>query len=165
VVPGIFAQTHARPDLADRPERGLGRAAADFSDRHRSRGFVQGELGLRVTGGGGLTALGRAILIWLAAAQRSANRPIESFDVADLYKSEITVPTAFRVVREGSHEVERRSRLACRDIFYEGKLQERILPDIAEVLGAGDDLGESADELTGRIISVVDRAAHRSLSG
>jgi CRISP-associated protein Cas1 len=87
------------------------------------------------------------------------------YDVADLYKSEISVPTAFRVVREGAHEVERRSRLACRDIFYEGKLQERILPDIAEVLGAGDDLGESADELTGRIISVVDRAAHRSLSG
>ena len=82
------------------------------------------------------------------------------YDVADLYKTEITIPTAFRTVRDGATDVERRTRLACRDVFYEGKLQERILPDIAEVLDARDDLGESAGEFEGRAFTVVDRATN-----
>ena len=40
--------------------------------------------------------------------------------------------------------------MACRDSFKEAKLMDRILPDIAEVLYDGDDLGESPDELEGR---------------
>ncbi|HUX86367.1 MAG TPA: type I-E CRISPR-associated endonuclease Cas1e [Chloroflexota bacterium] len=80
------------------------------------------------------------------------------YDVADFYKTEVTVPVAFRVVRDGTREVERRVRLACRDAFFEARLLERILPDIAEVLDASDDLGEGADELTGRAFTVVDRA-------
>ena len=84
------------------------------------------------------------------------------YDVADLYKTEVAVPTAFRTVKEGASEVERRTRLACRDVFYEGRLQERILPDIAEVLDACDDLGESPDEFEGRAVTVVDRAADGS---
>jgi CRISPR-associated protein Cas1 len=32
---------------------------------------------------------------------------------------------------------------------------ERLLPDIAEVLNASDDLGESADEFEGRIITLA----------
>lgn len=82
------------------------------------------------------------------------------YDVADFYKTEVTIPMAFQTVKDGTHDVERRTRLACRDIFFEGRLQERILPDIAEVLDARDDLGESPDELEGRAITVVDRAAH-----
>jgi CRISPR-associated protein Cas1 len=87
------------------------------------------------------------------------------YDVADFYKTEITVPTSFNIVKESTHDVERRTRLACRDIFYEGRLQERILPDIAEVLDARDDLGESPDEFAGRAVTVVDRAANGRLSG
>ncbi len=79
------------------------------------------------------------------------------YDVADLYKTELTIPIAFGTVADGTDEVERRVRLACRDAFYESRLIQRILPDIAEVLDARDDLGESPDEFEGRIISLADR--------
>ena len=77
------------------------------------------------------------------------------YDVADLYKTELTVPVAFRTVAEGSQDVERRVRLACRDIFHQSKLMDRILPDLAEVLDARDDIGEIAGEFEGRAISMA----------
>jgi len=80
------------------------------------------------------------------------------YDVADLYKTDITLPVAFQAASEGPRDVERRVRLALRDAFYEHKLIRRILPDIAEVLDAPDDLEESPDELEGRIITLADRA-------
>jgi len=87
------------------------------------------------------------------------------YDVADFYKTEVAVPTAFSVVAEGTEEVERRTRLRCRDVFYESKLLDRILPDIAEVLHVGDVAGELPDELEGRIITLADRAQERRVSG
>lgn len=87
------------------------------------------------------------------------------YDIADLYKTEVTIPPAFSTVRDGNQEVERRTRVACRDIFYETRLIERILPDIAEVLGAGDDLGEIPGELEGRAFTVVDRAKEWRVPG
>jgi CRISPR-associated protein Cas1 len=79
------------------------------------------------------------------------------YDVADLYKTALTIPVAFGMVAQGPADVERRVRLACRDAFYESRLLQRILPDIAEVLGAPDDLGESPDEFEGRIVTLADR--------
>jgi CRISP-associated protein Cas1 len=78
------------------------------------------------------------------------------YDVADLYKTDLTIPTAFKTVAEGDNEVERRVRYACRDMFYESKLISRILPDIAEVLDARDDLEESPGEFEGRAVSLAD---------
>jgi CRISPR-associated protein Cas1 len=77
------------------------------------------------------------------------------YDVADLYKTEITVPIAFRLAATDRHELERKVRLACRDEFHRSRLMERILPDIAEVLNAGDDLGEIPGELEGRAESLA----------
>ncbi len=57
------------------------------------------------------------------------------YDIADLYKTEITIPIAFRVVAERSDNVERRVRLACRDAFTRQRLLERIIPDIQKALG------------------------------
>jgi len=66
------------------------------------------------------------------------------YDVADLYKTEVTVPAAFRVVAPQKEGVERKVRLECRQAFQDAKLMSRILPDIAEVLAdVGADLGES----------------------
>jgi len=56
------------------------------------------------------------------------------YDIADLYKTEITVPVAFRATSEGKDELERRVRLACRNIFVSNRLIERIIPDIQMVL-------------------------------
>jgi CRISPR-associated protein Cas1 len=77
------------------------------------------------------------------------------YDVADLYKTELTIPIAFKVVSEGSPDLEREVRIECRKKFYEFKLMERLLPDIAEVLNASDDLGEGADEFEGRIVALA----------
>lgn len=87
------------------------------------------------------------------------------YDVADFYKTELAVPTAFRTVAEDFMDVERRTRIACRNLFYETKLMDRILPDIAEVLNAPDDLGESPGELEGRIVTLADRAQDGGLPG
>ena len=56
------------------------------------------------------------------------------YDVADLYKAELTIPLAFQTVAEGSEHVETRVRTACREKFREEKLLERILPDIDHLL-------------------------------
>jgi len=79
------------------------------------------------------------------------------YDVADLYKTQITIPLAFQAAADCQDHIERRARLACRDVFKKTKLIKRILPDIAEVLDARDDLGESSGELEGRAISLADR--------
>jgi CRISPR-associated protein Cas1 len=86
------------------------------------------------------------------------------YDVADLYKTEVTVPAAFRVAATEKDGIERKVRLECRQAFHDAKLMERILPDIAEVLGdAGDDLGESAGELEGRAVALADPAGDRGV--
>jgi len=80
------------------------------------------------------------------------------YDVADLYKTEITVPCAFRAAKDEKQDVERAARIACRDAFHQTKLMRRILPDIAEVLDARDDIGESPGEFEGRAVTLDDRA-------
>jgi CRISPR-associated protein Cas1 len=52
------------------------------------------------------------------------------YDIADLYKAEITIPLAFQTVAESDEHVDGRVRAACRQKFKEAKLLERILPDI-----------------------------------
>jgi CRISPR-associated protein Cas1 len=87
------------------------------------------------------------------------------YDVADLYKTDVTVPVAFRAAAAGEHDLERRVRLACREGFYEARLMERILPDVAEVLDARDVGGPGDAELEGRAVSLADRGAPWGLSG
>jgi CRISPR-associated protein Cas1 len=65
------------------------------------------------------------------------------YDVADLYKTELILPVAFRVAAENPENLERAVRIACRDLFYETKLMQRILPDIEETLDGGPDPGAS----------------------
>ena len=68
------------------------------------------------------------------------------YDIADLYKVNITVPLAFKAVAEDATNLENRVRRACRDQFYQDSLLQRIVPDIEKVLSAGGvTLSESAD--------------------
>jgi CRISPR-associated protein Cas1 len=60
------------------------------------------------------------------------------YDIADLYKAEITIPLAFAVVAQGTHQLDKRVRMACRAAFKERRLLERILPDIDGVLGVSE---------------------------
>lgn len=56
------------------------------------------------------------------------------YDIADLYKAELTIPLAFRLTAESREKLESRVRIACRDTFYEKKLLARLVPDIDRVL-------------------------------
>jgi CRISPR-associated protein Cas1 len=56
------------------------------------------------------------------------------YDIADLYKVDITIPLAFATVAESPEKVESRVRAACRQKFKEEKLLQRILPDIDSLL-------------------------------
>ena len=67
------------------------------------------------------------------------------YDVADLYKAEISIPVAFQVARdiergdvEAARNVERAARLRCRDRFRETKLLSRIVPDVQKIFGGKD---------------------------
>lgn len=57
------------------------------------------------------------------------------YDVADLYKMDVTVPIAFQAVMGGTSSLESRVRRICRGAFYRKKLLERIVPDIQRALG------------------------------
>ena len=60
------------------------------------------------------------------------------YDVADVYKFETVVPVAFRIAASQPANAERAVRLACRDVFRQTKLLDRIIPDIEELLAAGE---------------------------
>jgi CRISPR-associated protein Cas1 len=62
------------------------------------------------------------------------------YDIADLYKVEITIPLAFKITAESVEHVEKRVRVACREKFREVRLLERILPDIDDLLGIGEEI-------------------------
>ncbi len=66
------------------------------------------------------------------------------YDIADLYKLELTVPLAFTMAAKDPPQLERQVRLACRDLFREARLLDQIVPHIAQVLGVEDELEEEA---------------------
>lgn len=61
------------------------------------------------------------------------------YDIADLYKTEITIPAAFTAAKEGWPQLERRTRILCRDRFRETRLLARIIPDLQSLLRVKDD--------------------------
>lgn len=57
------------------------------------------------------------------------------YDIADLYKVDVTVPIAFEEAARGTEDLESRVRHRCRDVFYEHRLLKRIVEDIAALFG------------------------------
>jgi len=68
------------------------------------------------------------------------------YDVADLYKVELTIPAAFRAAADGSDGLEGRVRRACRDAFHAQRLLARIVDDIEAGLRIED---EGSDAVLG----------------
>lgn len=73
------------------------------------------------------------------------------YDIADLYKAEITIPLAFETVAESEEKVEARVRLRCRDFFRDRRLLQRVLPDIDALLDIPieTDVGAEQSDPTG----------------
>lgn len=67
------------------------------------------------------------------------------YDVADLYKTDITIPVAFKTAARGIEDLERRVRRACRDLFYQERLLARIVPDLQALFNIPAQAEEEAD--------------------
>lgn len=68
------------------------------------------------------------------------------YDIADLYKSDITIPAAFEVAAESPGNVERRVRISVRERIREEHLLDHILRDIDSLLGVGSPSEENQGE-------------------
>lgn len=66
------------------------------------------------------------------------------YDIADLYKADLTVPAAFEETSKGADNLESRVRHRCRDVFYEERLLERIVDDLGALFGGIDVPGDDA---------------------
>ena len=64
------------------------------------------------------------------------------YDIADLYKVDLTVPLAFQAAATDPYRVERTVRIACREKFREAKFLEGILADIDHLMGVPQDTEE-----------------------
>ncbi|MFH1069489.1 MAG: type I-E CRISPR-associated endonuclease Cas1e [Candidatus Glassbacteria bacterium] len=67
------------------------------------------------------------------------------YDIADLYKVNLTIPVAFKTTAECSSNLEREVRYRCRDSFAAGGLLKKIVADIdyaLDVTPARDDAAE-----------------------
>jgi len=59
------------------------------------------------------------------------------YDIADIFKFDTVVPTAFRIAAKKTFNPERDVRIACRDAFRQSRILNRIIPTIEEILAAG----------------------------
>ena len=66
------------------------------------------------------------------------------YDIADLYKVDLTVPLAFRLTAESTDKLETRVRYACRDLFHAEHLMGRIVDDMDKLLEMPKDMDEPA---------------------
>lgn len=60
------------------------------------------------------------------------------YDVADIIKFETVIPIAFQVTRNNPENIERATRLACRDLFKKERILGQLIPLIEEILAAGE---------------------------
>ena len=67
------------------------------------------------------------------------------YDIADLYKAEISIPLAFRITAESPADVENRVRHEARDEFRQSRLLKRIVKEMDALL----DLPDGSDAANG----------------
>jgi CRISPR-associated protein Cas1 len=68
------------------------------------------------------------------------------YDVADLYKAEITIPAAFAVVAENPEDIGQETRRAVRDAIADGRIMEQAAKDIHNLLANNlKDSGENQE--------------------
>lgn len=81
------------------------------------------------------------------------------YDIADLYKTELSIPIAFESAALSSANIDKRVRRSCREAFKEAKLLQRLLPDIDDLLDMREEPEPDYDAdsaLPGPLIDDVD---------
>lgn len=77
------------------------------------------------------------------------------YDIADLYKSEISIPISFDIVAETTTNIAARARSGIRDQILDGKLLERSARDIQTLILGGSTLLQD-ESLDADVISLWD---------
>ncbi|MFQ3588662.1 MAG: type I-E CRISPR-associated endonuclease Cas1e [Fimbriimonadaceae bacterium] len=80
------------------------------------------------------------------------------YDLADLYKLDISVPVAFAAAAEGPEDIDRRVRYALRDRFRETRFLERVSDDLMALFGPDDedtDIFDDDPALPGELVGGV----------
>lgn len=75
------------------------------------------------------------------------------FDIADLYKMELAVPVAFRVVADKSEDIPADVRRGMRDAIHEAGLMGRCVRDLHRLLGSD---GEADSDFGADIVEIWD---------
>lgn len=80
------------------------------------------------------------------------------YDIADLYKAEITIPIAFKIAAEEPEDIGAVTRRAVRDAIADGRILERMVKDIRELLlGISEDGSpQDAQEIETNVIQLWD---------
>jgi CRISPR-associated protein Cas1 len=80
------------------------------------------------------------------------------YDIADLYKSEFTIPIAFEVAAQNPADIGAVTRRAVRDAFSDGKILERMVRDIRRLLldNYAKDIDETRDDAYVNIVNLWD---------
>lgn len=66
------------------------------------------------------------------------------YDIADLYKADLSIPVAFDVAASGDENVGTRARIAIRDAMRENSLIGRCIRDIKDLLSVDEDVDPDA---------------------
>lgn len=62
------------------------------------------------------------------------------YDIADLYKVELTIPVAFQTVADTKDNMERMVRTRCQELFHSKHLLERLPEDLAWIFEVNEDM-------------------------
>lgn len=86
------------------------------------------------------------------------------YDIADLYKAELTIPLAFDLAAETAIDLAGAARRALRDRFHGGAFLDRCVRDIQHLLAPDDDPLELEDGLAENVVRLWD-GSRRSVAG
>lgn len=81
------------------------------------------------------------------------------YDIADLYKADVTIPLAFDVAAEGDEDISSRTRRRVRDEIFKQHVIERAVFDIHQLLGI-----EGSEDLDVNVVALWDYY-RKSVSG
>lgn len=78
------------------------------------------------------------------------------YDIADLYKAEVTIPLSFDIASQYSDQITAIARRAVRDRIFQMRILERTVEDVRRLLGA-DETDEETPEI--KLVSLWDYQA------
>jgi len=87
------------------------------------------------------------------------------YDIADLYKADLTIPIAFQMVAESEFNLESRIRHSLRDKFHQEKFLGRIIPDLETSLNVNTDDADIIFDFDGAAPGGLWDGADTSVSG